>query len=987
MLSVSNTLKTTLENSVSLNIYSKVVTEWELNAHFVPTVTGPASIDDKSFPLTSVVEPHRTERAGLPKFIVNRARVTAENTWPKYRVPSERSTYKMFHSKSVGNANVSVTYTQLAPCNRILVVFENSFIFAPNVTISITTDGTNWTSLGAFTPDSNGRADIYRQVNGTWTTTPSVTPNYVDIRGVRINMATPVSLIQISPRYQVDQTDRVINASTSRRREDFEFTHPVGRSVASSASVEFSNHDRYFDNAPVNNMMDRNVRLYISDVVVRSDAVHEEVPQGQFFVDEWQLQGDGTATAQATDRGKFLQEVITDRSFYENRTAEFVVRDLIERSGIANYEIRYAPEDENRRMPYIFFDNKETYWDALSSIATAEQANFYFDEQGKFIWESRDYAWTKTASDLVLTNESIGAMLPNVVGFEPQFNVFAEKASVRYAPIAPAEVSGVRVNNVLWEESDTFALTSSPLTSNITLSSTWLTIKLDDWQVFADEGVVNVAGEFIRYKKSTLNPGTLSIRERGLYGSTIKAHNRNPIDNFWSGYSMRRWSGSYEKRNGNTIYGSSLVRDSYVQLTSPGTSLTGESSWSTMQYNGGGIGDSYMMYGTEVEFPVSYRNDGTPYYKGQGIAGIYIHGNGAGDGYYFELLTTQFAIESQTRKAELRAWRRSGYNTYWMNSEAGDLSPPNGRQLTILPGRKYRIEVSQIVNPENERIFTFFVNGVPTLTFKDESSGGTKRTAGYWGVFTRGITTARFDNVWAATVPNIQNLDSFNEVFRNLTDGGFNSGALPALWNNYNIRNSTFVFEDFGPWVYEGREFDVNHEVFPAYSADLWLSYPQDTYSTVLDRDPFGSRFNLFSKSRGTVIVVGDDDTRGGQNNSMFIYGLPLIVQDEKRLEKASSLAAGKQTKEEIEIDSIWTQTKERAQRIIDWLSERWASAPDVVDVDLVVYPPLQLGDVVTVNMPDEGRTTATHKYHVVGIEKQVGADPSMMVTLRRRSN
>jgi hypothetical protein len=1006
MQPVSNNYLQTLEQQVALEMYSRVYAEWELNAHYQTTVTGSASANPDLFPIESIAEPRRPKRRGLPKFIVGQNRVTNDATWPKFRVPDEHSNYKYYHSANRTSGTtlplttLSVNYAEQVPCNKLVVGFETSFAAPTYAQVFVTYDGTTWVSVGLHTPDADGLIQLWLQENNTWGNIAVMhESNYQLIRGMRITVnemnrtavgGLGVSVIQLSPRLSIDFTSRVIDVSTERQREQFDLTNPIGTAASATASITLANEDRLFDeenpSSPLARLIDRNVRFDTEVVLVRFDGISEAIPQGTFFADEWSITPDGQANVSCTDRSKFMQESIVENSFYWNQPSEFVVRDMLDRFGHPDYTVRYTQADSLRRIPYVFFKNDQTVWDALTSLAMAEQASFYFDEQDRFVWESRDYVWIHRATPVhTLRSNTESLNLANIVEWNPRFDIGANKVNIKYTPLQPATAGGgIVVNNVVWEETETKVLNSSPLRTNIPINGTIVNIVPEDHPFWPTDGIINVDGEYMRYTKSTVQ-GRLDIVERGLYNSKPKAHNINPINNFWSFYTAYRtsFSSNFQILHGNTSQARHFIRDSYLEIDMPSQ----PHSWNTAQYIGGSVFDRYGMYGTEIIFPVSFRWNGEPYYNGEGIAGLFMNSEGSTGGYYFEIVTTQFSLAGGHRKAEVRCWRRLNGVQTWLGTvsdESEDIFPNTGRSFEILPGQRYRLEVlHRHIDGQNH--FTVFVNGTAVMGVKDNQITPASMNRGYWGCFVRMRTHARFEAVWAIdrTTAGTDIADIYHTI-ADRTHGGFNSGTLENTWSRFNQRYSDVVYEEFGPIVHGGIEYDVNYEISPNTATDLFMSNDQDNFIVYHERDPFKAKFAIVNAARHDSVLTGNDPKYDDEKMSLFVYGRPIVEQDENTIIREDDLARRQRGLEELELSSPWIQTKQRAERIADWLVSRWGKSNDIIEVQTIVAPHLQLGDLIQVSAPEENLYPGTHRYHVVGISRNVGSQHDMNLTLRR---
>jgi hypothetical protein len=1000
MQQISTVAAQTLERDVSLEIYSRVIAEWEINSYFEPDVDGTPSVDEEMFPMDSVALPRRPRRAGLPKLIANQGRITGEGVYPRYRVPSPDANYKYYHSGWRAGADgvfadpvvLQLFYDQPVPVNKLVIGFETSWAQPQALLVEITYNGIDWVSLPSPVPDADGLVTIWLQENGTWGDMAVLyEENYVHIYAVRVTVYTitgenALSIIQISPRLAMDMTNRVIDVSVDRQAEELNLSNPIGTSAAGTCNIQLANDDRLFDqentDSILHNLIDRNVRFDVSDVLVRGDGVSEAFPQGVFFADEWSVPSDGTTTVSGSDRSKFLQETFVENSFYWNQPAEYVVKDILDRFGHPDWEVLTAHADTMLRIPYTFFKDEQTVWNALQSLAQAEQASFYFDEQDRFVWKSRDYTWQNATPVWTLRNDVDGDELPNIIEWNPRFELGANKVNIKYTKLAPATDGGQVVNNVIWENSETLVLNATVLRGNIPFGAEYFRIRPEDKQFWPESGFVNINGEYISYEKNHAIADRMNIIQRGLYGSTVQRHYVNPEDNHWRFRVARTTGGNnYQKIWSNSVYGNHKVQDSYVELSTPG----GQSLWNTSHYFVGSLESSYAYYGTELVFPVSFRPLGEPFYDGQGVAGMMLHHDGDWNGYYFEMVTTQFAVASNHRKAEIRCWRRSaGVPRFIGSSQNLDVYPEEGRLYDILPGERYRMDILyRRISGQNH--FEVFVNGTSVLSIVD-TAPGTKRTRGYWGLFTRAKTVARFDAAWAMSSPlSNDELTTVYSALRDRTSGGFVSGTLENAWKKFNRKRIGVIYEDFGPIVHGGQEFDVDYEIAPNTATDLFVSNEDESFVVFHERDPFSSHFAIVNKAREDAVIVGSDPRRDNQQMSMFVYGRPIVEEDESNITREDTLSIRRRGLEELELASPWIQTKTRAERIADWLVERWGKSNDIVEVDVIVSPHLQLGDLVQINAPSENLFPTTHRYNVVAISKTVGSGHSMSVTLRRR--
>lgn len=1001
MQSVSATLENTIEQDVSLEMYSKVIAEWELNAYYETTVVAPDSISDDMFPADSIALPRRPKRSGLPKTIVNHFRVTDHDTFPRYRVPTRESNYKYFSSDdqsvaggAIGPLTFAVEYQNSAPCNKITIGFEVSDSAPTDVELQVDY-GQGWESEGSLPAiGSDGRVDLYRQSGGQWTESEHHNiDNVVEIVGARIivsamdGSSNPVGVIQLSPRLSIDISDRIISAGTSRSAEDHTISSPIGNAASTTANIQFANDDRLFDtenpDSILNGMIDKNVMLTISYLITRSDGVVEEVPQGVFYVEEWDVNYTVEGGASATDYSKFLQETMIEDSFYTGMPVEYVVTDILQRQGILDYQLNYAADDLDLTVPYTFFKGEQSIWEALTSLALAEQAQFYFDEEDTFVWTSRDYTWESDTPVWELRDEMNGSSLPNIFEFTPTFNVGANDVDVKYQPYEIAKQGDEEVNNTLWEYNETLVLEAAPLTQDFLAEHITVDIPDDDWDFFPYSGLINLGGEFITYNKRDDIRGQLQVVDRGVLNTTPQDHFVKPVDNDWNFHTLK-WNGSgFDRINGNSTQGRHKIRDSYVEIVSP----PHVDRRTLSQIMTGNLSSTYSLYGCSMVFPLSRNASNEPYYAAGGAAGLVINNGGMESGYYVEVQPTVSADKANPPRAEVTVRRWANGVSRWAHGPSNSnyaYAPSTGNRFNIVPGRHHQLEVHiQPVGVDNNIIV--IVDGVVVLSFLDDQPGA-KRQNGFWGVYGRGNTVVRFDAAWAIDKRREKGeVINIIDAVRDRTEGGYVSNTLNNALHSNNQEWAEVVYEDFGPIVHQGFEFVIDYDISPAISSDVFISNDNEINEIYHKRTPFGSRFAIINAHRQPAVAVGGDPSRDNQQMSLFIYGKPVVEGSESSVrvkDEQSILRIGAQ---ELEVSSPWIQTEQRAQRIADWVTNRWGIPNDVAEVQTIVVPHLQLGDLVSILSSDQHMSPATHKYNVVGIEKEVGTNTSMTVTLRRR--
>ena len=544
MYQASEKVRKALEETVSYSVFSRVILEAELNGYVDYTFDFPESVDDTLFPADDVFRVRRPA-GGLPKSLIDEARVSdvtidelcyeKDRNW--YRVPSPWSNYKYFRSEErafafdgedvavfdSGPLIFEVEYESTISCNNIVLGFEAANGVPGLVEIEVLRGG-QWQAIGDYEVPESGLLRVH--FDEQWSGTESYSYSFDRIDGIRFSVlfmttsGAAVELIQVSPRLSIDISDRIINVSVSKSSQESSLSSPAGASSSDSATLSIANDDGFFDflnqNSPLAGLTDVNVAFYVSDVIDE-----DRVPQGIFYANSWDYDSTGTVSIDCSDFSKFLQAQSIENCFYMDQDIRFVIADILERSGIVKYRVCFAQADIDNSSPFYYFNDDQSVWEALQQIATAEQAFFYFDGDGRFVWNSRDFWWASEEIDYEIISRAEGNKLANLQSYGQSFSIVANKATVKYFPtdllvvrpdkvqqlitefgITPLYARDERVlNNVLWRLDRPTALISSQIGNEIDENSEYILVNPVVIDVLPEEGIMLIDSEYIRFSK------------------------------------------------------------------------------------------------------------------------------------------------------------------------------------------------------------------------------------------------------------------------------------------------------------------------------------------------------------------------------------------------------------------------------------------------------------------------------------------------------
>ena len=1051
MLEVLESTRKIIEEDTSKQIFADVKMEIELNGYTDHTLSFPESVEPNMFTSESVMLPRRPP-GGLPKMLVGSGKTLSasveglvyskDKIW--YRTPTKDSKYKYFRTKSISGSGDGeeglffespqefiVEYSETIRSNHIVIGFEYANSLPDDVNIELYIDD-EWVEIGQYTPNSEGLIQIH--YDGAWIEGRETSEDFVGFSRIKItieSMDSPgaaIELIQISPRLFLDITDRVIDTTLAYSRESVELGSPMGVSSANVAIVEIENTDGFFDNenedSPLAGLIDVNVKLIV-EALVGDGNEFEAIPQMIVYVNSWEYHSEGRVSAESSDFSKILQTQRLDNAFYQNKDIRFVIVDILERAGVVDYEIRYSELDSFNRIPYIYFDSDATVWQVLQQIAVAEQAVFYFDEHGTFVWESRDYSWEDSAADTVLSGRSRGDVLPNLSSYSYSHQTVANVARVYYIPTDLLRYGEELNTNFLWELDEDTALVATPVLEDIDEDSQFIVVDEEDYEIFPEEGIVNIDAEFIRVSKTPPDDvnepveidgeedrSLLYITERGLFNSKKVEHFASLDEDYWKFETY--WPGVSEDFFGEdefapldpTFEAEGPGGFSYIEKSKLTIDSTRRDRRSYAHFVSVSEQESFDVYGTQIRLPMSETQSFEPTYNGDGIAGIVF--NVKSDevypyqGYYVELVSSEYAKSSGENKREVRILKISeqlsdpvllaGYFDADINLDIDQVQEVFGAELLVFPGADYKLEVILeknivIVDGQEKNSLTInaLVNGRRIISYTDlESDENQVHLEGSWGVYARSNTEVQFEYVYAVDRlgDNTKILNSQTAI-RDRVRGGFIDNTLESFITEFNSLRNEFVFEDFGAWAREVKEFDVKHDIFPAVSTNLFISNDNDTYLIYYQRDQFSSKFAVGNRTRDFVFLSGDDP-RTETRMTIAVYGVPIEEKEQNENEKRDELSILRRGELDVLVDSQWIQTKTQSDRIAEWIVSRWGVPVEFVTVDSALDPRIQLGDIVSIDVPENNLYEDTNKFRVINIQKTIGSQHSLSLTLRR---
>lgn len=1056
-----------LQQSTELNSAIRLIAEWNQNRYStIESVTNLGTdemneFDNDMFPLTSIALPERPTRGILKAWASSRVdNVGADgftssgyedtSNGARYTTASDTDKYKYWTSAqesastspfTISGVVPTVTYTNPTWANKVVVGLENSYASPVAFTISVTEDGINWTDVATDpTIQSNGRVEIYRQADDSWSTTV-YRENPVQLRGVRLTVTemnkglVHFNLIELGARVESDLSYFIDDYSVTNSMSETSFAAPLGRASANTATVSLNNVDGRFTNDNTSslyyNMLDKNVEFRL-DLGINLGTMEapdfEWIRQFTMRTETWNGQSRDGTDVELNDGANYLQSVNPNPCLYQDMTVGEIIWRLLDSVGFGSWEYNPASDDASSLVPQFWTDGTSSVWDTIAELAEATQTAVYFDELGVLKVMTRSAAFN-------LSNESVwtldasqsGLKQPDIVSLDKTYDYEANVVNVSYRPtsISSESDSGVATMETVWEPEDTVTLRSSQIIQTFTNTQESFVITPSEAITWPYTGVVQIEGEFVRW----VSKGYSYYETNGAWTSVyiksddekVALDKKNPdlaYKNHFNGYF---WCGIENRGLWNTVPATHSVDISGWTYNRYTSTNVGGSSTTPHAWNGGLIHNkdrSTVTLRTNKTFgPNTWyactrgsRNDSPPYWYGTrlkfdtagytyGAAGIVMTAGDYDNGYYIELVRTA-AITATDR---VKWTNELCFYVKYNNGTIRRIGPNGGKgiPLEVIAGKWYDLDI-HFEWQGSDRVVSIMVNGVTRMTCVVPVGLGTGESiGGRYGLFTRGFTSVEFEYIYASTYAVNDTFD--DEGWFDRITGGYQSGQWDKEWV-YGYRTNTKIkggkkyyhyaryasrlMDEFGPIVHEVREYDVKFSKFPVLYSQPYVSNETQVICPEYNGNAFGATFILANTSRDNAIVSGEDTLMFGEDNSVdqkfLIYGRTFTQDDEKAVTVKDDQGTKRRGEIPLEIQSDWIQTEAHATDLGDWIVKHWSGGADEVEVESFGNPLLQLGDVVSVNYADKFMSAATHQYFVVKVEHSYDSGLETNLTLRR---
>lgn len=1074
MKTVNAAVSNAIRQDYNINAKPRLTIEWNFNRYIGVTADNTPSddtngIDTEMFPVTSLYAPNRPTR-GVAKLRVGEGHVSTYDTAPtdtRYYAASVVDYYKYWcspvktngskvfanHTDGLSMVKPFVSYSTLISANKIVINWENSWASPDQYFIEIqATVGSAWTTLStnSWALNSKGQTVIYHQGSDVWSTTRpvdangAIVTNFKVMAGVRVRVNTMkagagtntgtgansfANIIEISARREEDFTNRLISATDQFDIGEKSIIYPMGTLTSNTATVVLDNLDGVLSKESASTYLRWLVEpgaTFNLEYIYNVSGTNYSVQQFKMEGGPWAGQRDDTVSIEMADFSKYLKEIKPNPCFYENVPATQIIWRLCDQVGFVNYSIQSSDLALSHRVPYFWADGEKTMWEIFDEISKATQTAIYFDSWGVMQVRTREAAFDATQTpDWTLRGETSGVELSDIITLDQTDELGSNYVTIDYRTTAISDFNnGFPKLDKVWEADGTTTLRSSNITRDISISETGVFyIDAKDAAYWPYQGIVQVEGEFIRYKaknyifyvggvrfganivtaagKTVLDArGTDADRLKNGFSGGLIIDNQAvaesdpgfPGRGLWNSVrathlvDMKGYSGRLLLNN---AVGATATTGFYYHDRNHSSMVIHTDSRFSRWYDlmvvttGSVLDAGYKYYGTKFKFD-----------KGAGVvqrAGMVIHSGAGEDGYYIEFTPTA-KITAEGRK--------TGNELIFYSRKSNVTTQINGAGVPMVLAEEQWVELDlafQIVG--GLHVISITVNGVNVMNVTVPGPLGNSAN-GRFGPHTRGMTGVSYEYLYGLNYGDIEPTDQggwYDRVYGGYQGGQWDrefvyqwkSGYRKIKGKNTAVRTkfAQQYFDEFGAICQEVREFDVKFDPKPVLHSQLYLTNDWQTICTEYRSNPFGAKFILANASRNNAVINGEDNLSfpgSTVSQVLGVYGRVITQADAAQVIAQNDGQIQRRGRVDTQITSPWIQSESAANDLSTWIIAHWGEAADEQTVQIFGNPMFELGDVVGVEYAEKNMTTATHKYFIVNISTSFDEGISTTLVLRR---
>jgi len=379
---------------------------------------------------------------------------------------------------------------------------------------------------------------------------------------------------------------------------------------------------------------------------------------------------------------------------------------------------------------------------------------------------------------------------------------------------------------------------------------------------------------------------------------------------------------------------------------------------------------THYAFGTGMFFP-----GGTKDTDVGGGFGFFVDNSGMNGYYVFMQKTTNLKVVSEN---EVQIFKIvNGKKIVLSDSQQTASTSVNG----VVGAKNYKVDVKVKTTPTTN-VIDVYINNFKISAVDSNAASTTDPTklilppTSKVAMFSS-VGSASFDYIYGTPIDENQ----YNTgVMQNVYNGQFASTTLDFLYGEKVLSNFDKLslpngkIEEFGTVARELRKVSLKYEQRPGYP--LYATLGINKYVQVLGSrlTSFGAEIYLLNNA-GTYVPIDD-----GQLYSFQVIGNYVVPtgQHEYMDKSVNEFSAP----EPAIFESMWIQNESDAKKLSEWIKTQWSKQQMIVNMEVFGNPLLSVGDVITINYPDNN-LDGTGKFIITNLNLSYDGGLSTSITAR----
>ncbi len=907
--------------------------------------------------------------------------------------------------------------------NKIVIKFNTALTKPSQFNVLIRNSAGAWSSPIATQATGSvnsqtGEFVIYRQSNGTWTTTESLDiNNAIRIYGIKVEISQLVfsadgttvdangypNIIEISPRVHIDITDRVSSWDAGMNLAESDSVLPVGTVSTNNGSVTLSNNDNALDEAnhggatlKLADVIRRNCRIVVAYTADTAGA--SSVPAATMYVNNVRVTGNkGAANLEVFDYSKFLQEEPCPEITLRTITPTAAIWTLLDLAGHNNVIIKHDGTAEPK-INWYYASKEQTIWAAIQSICASHQYAVYVDESDNIVIMTRSYIYSDRTAGFVFNADATLAdgginYKTNVYELEEAKTEPVNSANIQFVPkyisseADPDEDKILKSNQVAFQRTATrelfrpeqpVLLGCASLAKTIGVNDTTIrinsnSIRNSEWGNFAgylmiDSEIMEFEGLQFAYTAKPGAPAGPRYAHNDAEFLEIRSYAQGVVT--FTGYIKIKKRGAFGTTAASHVNKTTtgIPGWSFSKYSKIATEPSGNKHLSVYNKSGAAkrvTGAVKDLGGRWVNTRMMIVDNKSKTRSGGIVASVTSSGASITSGLYFQI--TQ---NDNSNKGTLSVYRIN-------NNERANI-PFVTVKVTVPENKYFDFSVHVKQNSTNEKVVTAYIDGDRVLWKRITTNVSLKTKM---ALVASGDALVRFDYVAGGNdlFDGVQ--AHFDGQIKKYVDGILKTDR-DQVTTRYIPDLSSIGFERFDDYVREIYFRDLRWKLAPAISYSTvytslrvrdamnkkYIALGNEIAGSTANETPFGCRLLVANVSSRPLVLA--NVTENGEILYPFIYGHVVQSYEQQRAENKDDASIFRIGEKKVDITPEWITNRVDADGLGKWIIERLADGAKTLTASVWVAHIVQIGDVVRVYAPDKQMSATTEKYVVVGASK-----------------